>query len=468
MALINCPACGKSVSENAASCPFCGEPIAQRLQQEVDSGTEHFLVNARNRFELPAKTQYEINSKTAQFAAEGKTIVNVSTTEPRPFTAGFTFWQCDVTIVWQASLASTKYKDYLYNQATANYRSGKYKDAIVIFQRLGNYRDAESLMRDSQNRINAQIRSANAAADAKRELENNVGTDPLEYLRSVIQIVCGICLLGAISVVFAQDDNYGFGWLCFIVSGVVIVVYICYIVLYRCRVKTYYKKKRTRQEKKLTKAKQEVLRKYIKFGTYPQTSSGDDATAIEWLVLTRNGKNALLLSRYGLDTQPYNEGKIEITWAKCTLRTWLNDTFINKAFTDEEQSAILMTKVDNSRRQRFSEWNTDGGNNTQDRVFLLSYAEVNKYLGVTYDDGDNTASRVSPTDYAKNRGAYTSNDKTTANGEKAGWWWLRSPGDSQFLAADVISDGSLSRNRVYGVGGCVRPALWVNLESGIF
>lgn len=49
-----------------------------------------------------------------------------------------------------------------------------------------------------------------------------------------------------------------------------------------------------------------------------------------------------------------------------------------------------------------------------------------------------------------------------------GWWWLRSPGEDQHSAACVDTDGSLNYNNVNDDDGCVRPALWVNLESGIF
>ena len=56
----------------------------------------------------------------------------------------------------------------------------------------------------------------------------------------------------------------------------------------------------------------------------------------------------------------------------------------------------------------------------------------------------------------------------TMDGEAAGRWWLRSPGMVQYDAAGVRSTGSLIFYYVSDGGGCVRPALWVNLESGIF
>lgn len=211
---------------------------------------------------------------------------------------------------------------------------------------------------------------------------------------------------------------------------------------------------------------------YVTFGTYPQTKAGNDATPIEWLVLARDGDKALLISRYGLDAQPYNKDNTSVTWETCTLRTWLNSTFYNKAFSSAEQAAILTTNVDNSKSQCYSGWNTSGGNNTQDKVFLLSYAEANKYFDVEnwQNNGatDNMKSRVAPTAYAIAQGALTSFFGRTADGTDAGWWWLRSLSYSQRHAAYVSSDGSLRSSSVNDASGSVRPALWVNLESKIF
>ena len=207
---------------------------------------------------------------------------------------------------------------------------------------------------------------------------------------------------------------------------------------------------------------------YVTFGEYPQTTAGEDMTPIEWLVLARNGNKALLISRYGLDAQPYNTDYTSVTWETCTLRTWLNGTFYNKAFSSAEQAAILTTNVDNSKNQCYSGWSTSSGNNTQDKVFLLSYAEANKYFGVTYDNSSNTKSRVAPTAHAIAQRAWTSYSNKTTDSTYAGWWWLRSPGTYQDYAAIVYFVGSLDFNYVDSDSGSVRPALWVNLESKIF
>ena len=206
---------------------------------------------------------------------------------------------------------------------------------------------------------------------------------------------------------------------------------------------------------------------YVTFGHYPQTGEGYDSTEIEWLVVARDGKKALLISRYGLDVKPYHEKYVDITWEKCTLRTWLNESFLNKAFTAQEQKHILLTNVDNDDSQGYSQKSTNGGDNTRDRVFLLSYAEANMYLDVTYDNSSNIQSRAAPTAYALKQGAWTSDRNKTADGSAAGWWWLRSPGGIQGGGARVYSNGSLSGGRVNADSGCVRPALWISLENDI-
>ena len=193
--------------------------------------------------------------------------------------------------------------------------------------------------------------------------------------------------------------------------------------------------------------------KIVQFGRYPQTTEGNDDTVVEWQVLDRDGRNALLISRYGLDVQPYTWPSAQITWEQCTLRIWLNDTFANRAFSQEEQQAILMTTVVNGSDEGY--WKTDGGNDTQDKIFLLSYRQAEQYFDVTINNDENIKSRMQPTDYALAHGA-----------GKLGWW-LRSQGPEQGTAARVYSVGALDYDFT-GFEECVRPALWVNIDSGVF
>ncbi len=192
----------------------------------------------------------------------------------------------------------------------------------------------------------------------------------------------------------------------------------------------------------------------VTFGKYEQDNNKRNGTEdIEWIVIDVKDGKSLLLSRYGLDAKPYNSRKTGITWEKCSLRKWLNSTFVSNAFSRKEQAALLKTAVDNSRKQNNGEWNTPGGNNTEDRVFLLSCQEVND-LYVSRQE----LTECVPTEYATAQGAWKS-----AQGKA--WWWLRSPAINQNNAVIVNGDGSHSYRSVnYGLV-CVRPAFWLDLES---
>ena len=298
-----------------------------------------------------------------------------------------------------------------YQQAVVLRENGQYDEAIALFTELGNYYDAAAQVTETKYQKATNLNAFGKYDEAYAIYVTLTGYKDVDKL-------------------LIEDDN--------IVAA-----------------------------KKVLEAReaQFTVGNYVTFGEYPQTTAGEDMTPIEWLVLARDGNKALLISRYWLDAQPYNTDHTSVTWETCTLRTWLNVTFYNKAFSSDEQAAILTTSVDNGKNQGYSKWSTSGGNNTEDKVFLLSYAEANKYFGVTYDNISNTKSRVAPTAYAIAHGTWTSSSNKTADGTDAGWWWLRSPGNYQDFAAVVDTDGSLRNITVNYVSGSVCPALWVNIEA---
>lgn len=179
---------------------------------------------------------------------------------------------------------------------------------------------------------------------------------------------------------------------------------------------------------------------------------GEYSGAIEWQVLKKTEDKALLISKYALDCQKYNTKYDKITWETCSLRKWLNGEFLDNAFSADEQALIATTTVSADKNPNCS---TNPGNATTDKVFLLSITEAEKYF--TSD----SARQCKPTKYAVANGAYVN----SVNGNC--WWWLRSPGYYQDYAADVRYDGSVfcSGRGVINVLDCVRPALWINLES---
>ena len=200
----------------------------------------------------------------------------------------------------------------------------------------------------------------------------------------------------------------------------------------------------------------------LKLGSFEQDNDPENGKEpIEWLVLAVEDGKALIISCYALDCRPYNTNTAYITWEDCTLRQWLNESFLKEAFTAEQQAAILTTSVDNSAVQGNPAWKVTGGKDTEDRIFLLSYKEAELYF-----DGAE-ARMCAPTEYAKTQGAYTK-ESSQKDGRACCWWWLRSPGHSGKNAARIGTDGNRSNDKVSHDNICVRPVLWVNLSTGIF
>ena len=212
---------------------------------------------------------------------------------------------------------------------------------------------------------------------------------------------------------------------------------------------------------------------YVTFGRYPQTAAGDDETPIEWLVLDYDSQNnkSLLISRFALDGQQYNNEHAAVTWETCTLRAWLNGEFLNRAFNSEEQAQILVTKVNNS-----FEVEDIKCSDTEDKVFLLN-AEEAMHLFLPKDVENpyvylKDYLRCYPTDYAKQQGIYVYHNtkkggRSKGNPEYLGAvsWWLRSPGLTSAQAFFVLHSGDLVyRETVEWDDIAVRPAIWVDLS----
>lgn len=171
----------------------------------------------------------------------------------------------------------------------------------------------------------------------------------------------------------------------------------------------------------------------------------------EWIVLDKEGTQLLIISKNALDCKPYNISKISVTWQTCFLRQWLNNEFIEEAFSAEEQKMIVTTKVTNTDN---SSYGTEGGNDTEDKVFLLSVDEAKQYFSSNEDR------KCRPSTYAKEQGADVSDNGNC-------WWWLRSPGSNQYYAAGVYGGGGIYK---YGLdvdlgSYAVRPAMWIDLAA---
>ncbi|MDR2600599.1 MAG: leucine-rich repeat domain-containing protein [Oscillospiraceae bacterium] len=159
---------------------------------------------------------------------------------------------------------------------------------------------------------------------------------------------------------------------------------------------------------------------------------------IFWRILVLEADKALIITEDVIERRPYHTNGGDITWEFSSIRNYLNNEFFNN-FNLVDQNRILETNVINSDNP---EYGTPGGNNTTDKIFLLSIDEALTYFA------DNSE-----------RIALNSSGETS-------WWWLRSPGVNSDFAAYVYDGGDVGirGDEVDGNAG-VRPALWLNLES---
>jgi len=180
----------------------------------------------------------------------------------------------------------------------------------------------------------------------------------------------------------------------------------------------------------------------VTFGAYPHSADGADKTPIQWRVLQNADDELFLLSEYILDCKRYHNEAVDISWRDCDMRQWLNHELFGTAFTAAEQERIQTTICTD---------NGEGSPDTEDKVFLLSVAEVEQF---TSPHDDERRRRTIGTEFAKARKADgcclyvydkgVEQDYILENGEMHGcsWWWTRTQSQRQ--------TGNLSRATFIG------------------
>lgn len=155
---------------------------------------------------------------------------------------------------------------------------------------------------------------------------------------------------------------------------------------------------------------------------YAANNVGDTVTfgSYDWYIIGKSDNGVTLLMKENLTTKGYNDSYASVTWETCSLRTYLNGEFYNgSGFSDDDRAKIVKTSITNPNNPGYG---TNGGNATEDYIYLLSIAEANALDSSIRNIGSS--------------------------------WWLRSPGsDSHFAAfvnggGDVLTNGgNLSLNR---------------------
>ena len=207
----------------------------------------------------------------------------------------------------------------------------------------------------------------------------------------------------------------------------------------------------------------------VTFGHYEQDNNTANGTEpIEWIVLeAKEDGSLMLLSRYALNTLPYNEKDVAVTWATSSVRYWLNHIFFYAAFSGGERRKVMTTIVSTDDNPITG---ASGGDITEDKVFLLSVEEAKRYFkeDKTYEGrlrGFSKERTCKPTEFAKKNGAELALYEDTYQGST--YWWLRTPGEKKSLATYVNQNGSVIAGGMTPTYGryTIRPVIFVQLDK---
>jgi len=188
-----------------------------------------------------------------------------------------------------------------------------------------------------------------------------------------------------------------------------------------------------------------------------------------WLILEKQGGKALIVKEIITEKRNYHH-KVDdyhstLSWSDCEMRSYLNNEYYN-SFSDADKVRIIKTKVTTPVQP----WHgTNGGPDTEDYLFLLSFQEVIKYFG---DSGDmdmrkgwwanmeglwlgNGFGQVLSDQYNNSRKVKDESDNDIT-------WFLRTPGRLNKFIIVVNGDIGITGWTPEGHHG-VRPAMWVKL-----
>lgn len=149
-----------------------------------------------------------------------------------------------------------------------------------------------------------------------------------------------------------------------------------------------------------------------------------------WMVTDKEKNKVLLVKALPIQGFAYNNENKDVTWENCSLRSYLNNEFLEETFNDSMITSILDTKIkvpDNAK------YGTTGGDATTDKIFLLNAKQFKKYSDIL-------------SNYLRD-------------------CWLINPGNTQSTAqfvsyGEIMDDGYNVTNTTIHI----RPALWVTVD----
>lgn len=150
-------------------------------------------------------------------------------------------------------------------------------------------------------------------------------------------------------------------------------------------------------------------------------------------------------------------------YSASSIREWLNNDFLNSAFSPSQQSAIYETELKNQSAPEFYKERFDAQNST-DKIFLVSYEDAcNENYGFNANiNSSDESRRRKGTDYAKCQGLYV-----IENTDNHSYWYSRTSRSNAELVCIINYFGKLYENDSYKVNDTaigIVPALKIDLN----
>ncbi len=159
----------------------------------------------------------------------------------------------------------------------------------------------------------------------------------------------------------------------------------------------------------------------------------------------------------------YNGTKYSVTdYSSFSAGDYQNNGFYNQAFSQREKDIILTSVVNNSKITTDSSSNPYESNNTNDKIWMLSYKDAINSIygfGTSAFNYEKTRKKLA-TDYALANNVYLDDSN--------GYWKLRSPDTSYDVSWCVRGSGQIYGAYVTFTGAGVAPALKINLNASTY
>lgn len=213
----------------------------------------------------------------------------------------------------------------------------------------------------------------------------------------------------------------------------------------------------------------------VQMGTYEQDGDTETEDPIYWDVLDKDGDSILIISHDVIGYQRFSDSPNCVIWEDSQIRTWLNEEFYTDAFDKETLARIKESVLKNPSIAGYvtgadeSIWESRG--DTTDRIFLLSWKEMEKYYGHKLPKAE--ALLCKPSEAVLQRYEEIKQQRIREKvpfGESAPdvtegiSWMLRSTGKSQNQISIIRGDGYYSQCMADYYQG-VRPAMWIYVSD---